>query len=47
MPATTAAEPSLTFVGRSRLMIGSSLLALVILATGSIAFANGQIPGFQ
>jgi hypothetical protein len=47
MTARTAPDPDLTFIGRSRLKIGSSLLALVILATGSIAFANGQIPGLQ
>jgi hypothetical protein len=47
MTAHTVPDTALTFVGRSRLRIGSSLLALVILGTTSIAFANGQLPGLQ
>ena len=40
-------SPCPTFFGCSRLKIGSSLLALVILGTTSIAFANGQLFGLQ
>ena len=47
MIASIIPHPGLTVIGRSRLKIGSSLLALVILITGSIHVANGQIPGFQ
>lgn len=47
MPGYIVADTSLTFVDRSRLKTGSALLALVILVTTSIAFANGQIPGLQ
>lgn len=45
MTAHIVPSTALTFLGRSRLMIGASLLALVILGTTSIAFANGQLPG--
>lgn len=45
MVAVTVPTTGLAFVERSRLKIGSSLLALVILGMTSIAFVNGQLPG--
>ena len=45
--AIAVAHPALTLAGRSRLIIGSALLALVILGTTSIAMVNGQFPGLS
>lgn len=47
MKTSAPAIPAPKFDGRSRLTIGASLLALVILGTSSIAAFNGQFPGLS
>ena len=47
MKTIAAAIPAPTLDDNSRLTIGASLLALVILGTSGIALLNGQFPGLS
>lgn len=47
MKTSAIAIPAGTLEARSRLTIGASLLALVILGMSSIAVFNGQFPGLS